>query len=294
MKSERMSCAPATPRALRRMALLVCVIAAWAGCQNDGGQRGLEAEEEGSGAAETGLGETARAPVAITVGPVALAPRAAPADMEVESCVPEDFRVPVEMTWPAVERDGLSEKVSPSAIELRLQSHREDDLRAYLHLTIDAGGSQEWSVDGPEVRVPAKTSVRHSVDLRSLPLSTESMRTSGMVSVTAIVFNESTGRRELSAASPPLFWHYGTRDTLASRASGALTVYDERTLEQTYHGGDLTGQVPRRFLEEHPDTIPSRVLSGQAPIVTQGRTTPEDLVTMGLLRNFEAARTEMK
>jgi hypothetical protein len=214
--------------------------------------------------------------------------------MEVESCVPADFRVPVEMTWPAVQRDGLSDKVAPSAIELRLQSNREGDLRAILHLTVDAGGAQEWSVEGPEVRVPANTSVLYSVDLRALPLPIEGMRNSGMISVTAMVFDESTGQRELSAASPPLFWHYGTKDTLASQSSGALTVYDERTLEQTYHGGDLTGQVPRRFLDEHRDTIPSRVQSGQAPIVTQGRTTPEDLAAMGLLKNFEASRTEMK
>ncbi|EYF07379.1 Hypothetical protein CAP_0132 [Chondromyces apiculatus DSM 436] len=40
--------------------------------------------------------------------------------------------------------------------------------------------------------------------------------------------------------------------------------------------------------------IPSRVFTGASPIVTQGRTTPAQLVQMGLLDNLDLPRPEVE
>ncbi len=273
---------------------MACLLSVWAGCQAEDGHDHSAAPGEPLSLGEQAPASAPRESAIIPVGPASVRPPGAPADMQVESCVPPDFRVPIEMSWPALERDGLAEDVAPSAIELRLQNHRDHDLRAHLHFTVDIGASRAWSVDGPELRILAKGSTVHRFDLSALPLPIEAMRASGMVAVTASVVDAARGNRELSAASPPLFWHYGSKERLAGKAAGLVTVYDERTLEQTYHGGDLMGDAPPRPRGAGRDVIASRVLNGAVPIVTQGRTTPDDLVKMGLLDNYQAPRKEVQ
>ncbi|GEM_PF-6927269 len=220
-----------------------------------------------------------------------LRPAAAPEELLGTSCVPEDFVVPLALSWMAVPDVGLAENVSPSALELRLQNNLAVDIIARLRFTVDAATRETWTVEAPEIKLPAGSSAIHEFDLHALPLPVDDMRTSGMVVASASVVDENTGKSELSAASPPLFWHYGTRDSLTTKSSRAFTVYDELTLEQICKGGDLTGVTTKNALDpllEGNRPIVLRVFSGEVAIVTQGKTTPQDLVKMGLLEPIAA------
>lgn len=257
------------------------------------------------GCAEPGVAdgpavEASVKPIVHGPGKIAMrpAPAPAPVDTQVSSCTPmETESLPaLQLTWEQVLDAGISADVEPDALELHLKNTREYPIWVELRYEADAGSGVTTAAHIGSFSLLGGHEAKRTIPTEpGLPLG-ENMETSGLIFAAARVTNEETGEREFGAVSPPLFWHRGGPDTLDSE-SPTITVYDQLTHEQVFSGGDLLGKSKSdgAFVMPSGETgqgIPSRVMSGPAAIVTPGSTTPNELVTMGLLTLAKAPKEE--
>lgn len=243
-------------------------------------------EQDGSYRARSDSSDSAI--VDIEVGPAARRPAPPPKDLEISNC-DEGIESPEGgLVWDFLPKTpALVEGVDPTALTLAVETGLEQPVLAEFHLVADDGRGTEYTYEIRDQKADGDSKAVEVYDLTDAEFDPRRMQTSRLLSAWVVLTDPKTGDVVAEYSAEPVFFHHGTKDQLVRSAElpTEITAYDRHTLEQTYRGGDLLGVVPRDIDEgyEHGETIPSRVIEGGAPIVTPGRTTPEELAKRGLL-----------